>query len=399
MTGRKININKLVLNILFTLISSVLFLDAIYNVRVEGVNRTIPIMIQSCILLICLIYFIKEFLIMIYRAKVKSYFHLFLILFILVISVYALFSSNLNKLPVLLLGISPFFVFYHLSHGKYISEKGLSLFTIITLIIFTYQTYDGIIYRISNFSNFLNYADNTGYLLVLWMIIRMLFKKNLLNFILISFAYVLILISLKRGAVIIGSIIYIVNSYPYLFGKIKLPSKEKIIIRLFTFIVLIFISYQIIVFSEPLFNRFLTISDDGGSSRFDFYNSIINSWFNSDIINLIFGHGFFSVSELLLGANIIGTETTYAHSDIQILYDHGIFGLLLYSLLFMSLLLNIKNVKKNLNKYHYHIFLLIILTWFFKASISGIYMLKDSLLLFAMIGIILGKSNTHKMSK
>jgi hypothetical protein len=397
MIGNRLNTNKLVVKFLFILITSVLFLDAIYNIRVEGVSRTIPLLLQSCILIICLIYFMKDLLIIIVNGKVRSYFHFFLISFIIIISIYAFFSSNLKKLPVLLLGISPFFVFYDSALSQNISQKSLSFFTILTLSIFTYQTYDGIIYRINNFSNFLNHADNTGYLLVSWMLIRMLFKKSLFNFILITFAYILILISLKRGAIIIASIIFIVNTLPYLFGSLNLNKIQIIFIRFISFSIILYLFFQLINFYDIIFGRFTTILDDGGSSRFDFYSLIINSWYNSDIINLIFGHGFFSVSELLLGLNVTGLETTYAHSDIQIIYDHGIFGLILYVLLFISLLFNYKHVKKNLNKNHYNIFLLLIITWLFKATYSGIYLTKDSLLLFTMIGILLGKSKANQL--
>ena len=388
-------VNKLAIKFIFLLITAILFFDAIYNIREQGVNRLLPVILQSFVLFICLIYFVKYLLILIVKGKAPSFFHFFLIFFILLISTYALFSSNLEKLPVLLLGITPFFIFYESSLRDNISKKLISNFTIVTLIIFTYQTYDGVIYRINNFSDFLNIADNTGYLLVSWILFRMLLKKNFINFILITFAYLLILISLKRGAIIIATIIYIVNTAPYLFGNINLSFKEKFFIRLFTSIVLIFLVYQLIVFSEFLFNRFLTINEDGGSSRFEFYSLILNSWYNSDTLNWMFGHGFFSVSELLLGTNVTGLQTTYAHSDIQILYDHGFFGLIIYLILFFTYILNYKFIKNKLSLNYYHIFLLVAMTWVFKSTYSGIYMLKESLLLFALMGFVLGKSKNY----
>ena len=52
-------VNKLAIKFLFLLITAILFFDAIYNIREEGVNRLLPVILQSFVLFICLIYFVK----------------------------------------------------------------------------------------------------------------------------------------------------------------------------------------------------------------------------------------------------------------------------------------------------------------------------------------------------
>jgi hypothetical protein len=364
-------------------------IDSYVNIYTAKGERGPAIIAQAIVLMISIYYVFKS-----YNNKVHIIgFHKFLTIFIILLSIYAMFS-NTNRLPICLLAISSFFVFYYSAYNNTINFRQLQYFAIILLLIYMYQTYVGYIRRTDIWSgNIQIVADNTGYRAMYLMLLFSFFIKKKQFILYFSLALFLVFVSLKRGAILIGLPVYIIILCPNIKKNIKTGVKNNFSLKIFTVILIAIIGYIIISNFDLLSYRFLS-DETGGSGRKSTYTTIFNAWRNGSIGNILFGFGFYNVSNLLLGG-MNRDALTYAHSDLQVLYDHGLLGIITYISLFISVFINIKVVKRFSQDY-YHLFLSGIFTWFLKSIYSGVYMNKDSIILFMVFGIVLGTTYREK---
>lgn len=151
------------------------------------------------------------------------------------------------------------------------------------------------------------------------------------------------LFSFKRSiilSVFIATLIYVLltlnnaNIYKLLFNKYTGLA-----------VIAIFLLYRQIgsLFSNN-FERFQNLSQDGGSGRTDIYNELLKVFFNSNSDKMLFGYGSQGTREYI---------GILAHNDfIQILFDFGIIGFVLYLLFILSLI--IFAVKKSKFRVNYN---------------------------------------------
>lgn len=381
-----------ILSVFFLLIIITAIFDTFVNIHSnpQAGDRAFAIYTQALILAISLLYLFNNY-------NVKSIhitsFHNALLSFMLMLTVYGIFSENVQKLPVCLFSVSSFYIFYYAAYKGLINFKHIQYFAIILLIIYFYQTYLGFIYRSTHWANFFVKADNTGYRALYLMLLFALFINNLKSFLLFSLAFLLVIVSLKRGAILIGVLIYLIGTWSILIGKIKIKKRVLLILRIGVIIIISGFFYLAINNWDIISYRFVSDSS-GGSGRESIYSTIYNGWRQGNIGNILFGFGFYQVSDLLSGGGA-GDILTYAHSDLQLIYDHGLLGIAIYFILFMSFIKNRKLIKKYSPDY-YHLFLMTAFTWLLKSIYSGVYMNKDSIILFMIIGIILGTAFREK---
>lgn len=92
--------------------------------------------------------------------------------------------------------------------------------------------------------------------------------------------------------------------------------------------------------------------DSGGNGRVDIIGNVWSHFLNKGIINLLFGSGYFAVA---MDTNLS------AHNDfLEILYDYGILGLVLFILFWISLIRYRKGLPMESNIYRVYIISLII---------------------------------------
>ena len=154
-----------------------------------------------------------------------------------------------------------------------------------------------------------------------------------------------------------------------------------------------FLFYFISSYSTTIFSRFESLGE-GGSGRDLLYGLIWENWSNSlNILNLLFGYGFYST--MTLTENALG-YARYAHSDIlEMLYDFGFIGFLLY----MGLLGLLGYWVKRLRKYDdklYYILLSAVFIFIPKALFSGVFFDVEALILMVIIGYCIGKYKQMK---
>ena len=103
---------------------------------------------------------------------------------------------------------------------------------------------------------------------------------------------------------------------------------------------------------ESLWEDINSDVDSGGNGRVDIIGNVWSHFLNKGIINLLFGSGYFAVA---MDTNLS------AHNDfLEILYDYGILGLVLFILFWISLIRYRKGLPMESNIYRVYIISLII---------------------------------------
>ena len=362
---------------IFSFLLLLIILTAIQDVLIPESSplRYITVITQSFGVLVSIFAFFK------FIIQVDKYFFRFsfwLTLFIVMLTSYAIFNPlQITNYSKVLYSLLPFYVFYNVSRQGISIENNLQKFSIIMVLVSVYQLYVGYFVRMEELSgDLLDKADNIAYQLLSVMVLISVLKPKIINIFLICIVYVAILFSLKRGAILSSTIVLI---FYFLEFRRNYKKDSKFILIFGSATFLIGIPLLIRKYSEILLYRFI-IDESGGSGRESMYTSIYNDWLSFPLINKIFGRGFFSLFDGL----------GYAHSDwLQLLYDHGVFGIILF-ICVIILLFNFRKKIKIFNQKHYYPFLGLCFVIFFKSIFSGTYMTKYDAIIYGVIGLMMG---------
>lgn len=358
----------------------------------EDPNRYLVVYPQALLLAISLVFVVKTFT---SKCIEITGFHYSLLFFMVMLVLYGLFSPQLNKLPVMLYAVTPFFLFYYATYEGHLQHKHIQIMAVILTIIYAYEIYLGIFERTEKLAMFFSKPDNTGYSALYLIPLFALNLKNTKNIFFISVAFLLVLLSFKRGAMFMGAIAYILAIFFMVLGKkdfLKIAAENIIKVKFAVIVLSAIIIFGVIEYWDIIIYRFLA-EKTVGSGREIFYRLIYNAWLEADWINQLFGFGFFEVPELLSWAY---GAPLYAHSDwLELLYDHGIIGLSIYSILLIAFLKN-KNKVKLYSPDLYPAYLMALWIWLLRSLVGGVYINKDSLILFLAIGFILGTTYKNK---
>lgn len=215
-------------------------------------------------------------------------------------------------------------------------------------------------------------------------------KKSIISIII---ALVCVLLSSKQGAFIAVSLVILCYSLSYLStsGKV-IKLKAIILLGLFVILGSYLYSYVVDTYNANILEGFSSLSDDGGSGRAEIYSKVIDKLSDSDLFQLFFGHG-----GLNSVANDIGIS---AHNDIlEILYDYGIFGFILYFLfvffLFRKTYLSVRNKSDISLKLSATVCVFLVLT-----MVSHVFfVLKYSLFLFSLFGMSINQLSMNDYEK
>jgi len=206
----------------------------------------------------------------------------------------------------------------------YITEKTIRLWS---WVFFAQCIY---IYFVSRFVIFgLNYGDfgelitnNTAYLFVsAFPLIYFHKNKPIIQYVLIAILLFFTITSIKRGAILIVTI----ATFYFFMHTLK---KATFKIKLLTVVVLLALVYAGIDVVADLYensdtfqHRVETTFEGNSSGRDKIASILFNIYINSDIIHLILGYGADGTLDVL----------AYAHNDwLEMLFDQGIWGLLLF---------------------------------------------------------------------
>lgn len=199
------------------------------------------------------------------------------------------------------------------------------------------------------------YSNNTGiplivsiYYLVFLIPILFTYDNKVIKIIGTSIVMYALLLSQKRTGLLSVSCFFF--SYYFLSSSLKNRSIKNSIKTLLLFglivIVLYFsISFILKYYNIEIFDKLMRLKEDGGSGRIDTWKIVIYKLKKSSLLNLFFGHGynsFYYQSSLYLST----------HNDyLEILYDYGVIGFVLYAKLLYILLKKGIMMFKEKNKY------------------------------------------------
>ena len=270
---------------------------------------------------------------------------LFLLVYIisnLIIGLFNIKYLSLSNIYNWLMG--PYFAYpiicFYYSYGKGVSNLDKKICLLFFYIILMYTLYGLVLYKLGILKN--NMVANVYYPLSYFPLVLMWSNNKMIP---ISLLAIAIAFSSKR----VGILCFFGMLFLYFFVKAYFEKNiKKFIINfiecfIFLFIVIYLFNYISNEFGFNIMDRFSTLKSDGGSGRDVIYITIINALINSDSFSLLFGHGYGSLSKLLI-------EHNSAHNDfLEIIYNYGIMIFLLF-VYFYYFLIKITE-KMFINKY------------------------------------------------
>ncbi len=213
----------------------------------------------------------------------------------------------------------PVFIFYKFSKDGLLTENRMKVYFIFLFLVVIWRYCHNITSSIKD-----EFTNNTGYELVSLLPLTWLFhKQHLLRYSLWAIFMLLILLSMKRGAILIGGICFIWMLYESIMHSTS--KKSRYIAVLFGAVLTIGATSLVLNLLEnsTYFQNRVEATQDGKSSgRDEIYSMLIEHMIESkSYADLLIGRGANSTLEL----------KRMAHQDwLQVAYDNGLIGICLF---------------------------------------------------------------------
>lgn len=255
--------------------------------------------------------------------------------------------SNSSFLKSIFLSIPNIYSFYYFSRKGFLTEPIIKKWIVVYMLASVFIFID---YKMTSIHTLLlegndvdDITNNMGYLFVALIPTVAVFKNNnIIQYGLLIFCMVFIVIGMKRGAILVGvlSILYFLY---FNFRYHRSISKVKVLI--FSMLIALAGVYMVTYMMETsdYFNQRIIQTEDGGSSGRDFIYEFFWNYFKNEIdaSKFLFGNG----ANATLGIGI-----NYAHNDwLEIAINQGVFGLLIYAFYWLCFYKTIRQAKQNLS--------------------------------------------------
>ncbi len=302
------------------------------------------------------------------------------------------FSSHFGQFKTILMLSLPFYPFYYFTQKGKLHEKDLIWFFLIMLVVTIAQFYFSRSQILSMRSaDSADIVINVAYSFVFLMPFLFLLREKKTLSMLLAFVLVFFIIQgAKRGAIIAGTIGMLYFAY---YQLKTVDKKNKTISYLFVLtgvFALVYFGYTYFQQNEFLIQRLQLMSEGDSSGRDTIYSNLFNAWLNSDMINLLLGHGF--------GSTIFLSGTgNWAHNDwLELLINFGLLGVSIYLVLFGAATKQVFNKKGQIDK---KILLLTIVSiWFFTTLVSMNYTTSNSMFQSMMLAYLIGSNTQNQLS-
>lgn len=262
------------------------------------------------------------------------------------------------------------FTFYRFSLNGNLNEEKLKKYTFIffgmALVLFMSYLKNYNIQHGMSSKSIGDITNNAGYEFLGLLPYLFLWKNKIVQYSLLAFLFVFILLSMKRGAIIIGSLVI----FWLMFHNLKSAErKERLFLLCFTFIVIllgIFFTFNLYESNPYIQRRVLDTENNNSSGRDIIYSKMLNYLINdADIYYKMFGGGAYYT------VRINGIE---AHNDwLEILICGGLIGFSLfvnYWCCFLKQLVNAKQYKFSYNIIGVCLFITFVQTFFSMSTVT-----------------------------
>ena len=291
--------------------------------------------------------------------------------------------STMYMVEYSIIVFSSFFSFYYISINSLVRKYHLRAFILFLGVIYVYNVLN---YDVANASvgdyDFSTVNNKSYSIVALFPLLSFFWDKKWFMLLLMTMALFFVTFCLKRGAIIIAASYYMVSIIYVFIGRNKnVLNKRFIQLLVLALVAGVVYALMSIYNSNDLIQARIELTLEGSSSGRDYiYAKIWKAWEDSSLIFQVIGHG--PISTLSAAPN-------YAHNDwLEILYDFGILGLLLYLAISVYLF---KYWKKNKMPMPHKLGILMCLLYIIlRSSFSMCIYELDSLLVFGYIGYIMG---------
>lgn len=228
------------------------------------------------------------------------------------------------------------------------------------------------------------------FLTAMSMVIMFFPKKNLFWVV----PCIMIIFTTKRaGLLVIVCGLFLSQIAEYHMAKtLKKKWKKMLTIAAISVVAVIAMVFLVQTFNLNILQRFMGISEDGGSGRIQIWDRVYLSYSSGSIFERLFGQGYQSVTRLMLTGRAI-----LAHNDyLEILHDYGIIGLVLFSIWLFQVLSNFVKMwyrrDRFLPSYCYTLSAMILL------SVLSYFFIQSYLINFTAcyLGIVMALSTNNK---
>lgn len=314
-------------------------------------------LILSCAMLMGIFYTVKTIClpnIPVYFTGLNMLFFMFIIYGILLLfsnhHYIIIFSwsevPNSTFLKNIFLSLPNVYVFYYFSRKGYLTEKALKKWVIVFLASSVFRYIDNQMALLNMMQlkgvQTKEMTNNMGYLFVALMPTIAVFKDKVrIQYGILILCMAFIMMAMKRGAIIVGTIMLIYILY-FNYKYNKNVSKRKVIVfSLFIIVAAYFITEYMLESSDYFMSRIEQTKEGNSSGRNALYERYWNHFKNeTDILKYLLGNG----------ANAtLGIGVNYAHNDwLEIAIDEGVLGLVIYCIYWFCFWRTIASIKYNI---------------------------------------------------
>lgn len=297
-------------------------------------------------------------------------------------------------LKAALISIIPIFVFFYYTKKNVVSSRALCLlsYLFLPIIIITFYTNEAkmLTLAIEQHSTATEFTNNVSYSFVFLIPYLYLFKKKPRAMLLLLGVSIFLLLSMKRGAIIIGALIIFKYLY-HILAETNINQKIGALLLGIVFFVVMAYFISDMYESSPYFQDRVEKTLEGYTSKRDvIYSSLMHYYLNeTNSAQFFLGSGANATSQHAINV---------AHNDwVELLVDEGLIGFALLLGFFIYLFKDVRKMRKYSPQYYYmflSIFIIIFLRTFFSMSICD---MQPYLTL--PFGFLLAKLSSFERSK
>lgn len=279
-----------------------------------------------------------------------------------------------------LISILPVFVCYDYAEKGYLNRRMLawwvSAFVIVSIAGYFREQRERLIDMFEGAET----TNNSGYTFLSLIPVMLIFvDKPLLRYFGVALCSIFVLMSMKRGAILIlvlVLVVFILNEMKQSKGHAKFITIALLLI--FSFFLIHFV--QDVLLNSIYFNQRIEETVEGNTSgRNELYSKFIDAFFNdAGAFQILFGRG---------ADGTLKVASNYAHSDwLEILTNQGLLGFFVFCYFWISYIRTI-NDKQYCDDSRFVLFLVFIILsikTFFSMSIGGMTIYVCSILGYAL---------------
>ncbi|MBQ7448854.1 MAG: O-antigen ligase family protein [Paludibacteraceae bacterium] len=205
-----------------------------------------------------------------------------------------------------------------------------------------------------------------------------------------TFIILLVIVSsIKRGGILSFSLGLIAYLFVQQRNDNKSNTKKLFIIIITIAVATAIVLYLITLLQSNIFDRFASISSDGGSNRIPLWKHVITMISKSNVYDFIIGHGHNSVvaHNYLYGVS--------AHNDfLEIQYDYGFISFVLYISAFAGFIIKTRKLIKEKSQYAPTIAMMSVM-YFIMSNISVIVIYFQFIYVMIFYAIVIGQTENN----